>query len=155
MQENNSNTITISFQSKPVGAITILNGQISLSSDLTDDTIINIIKDAQNNGIPYIEYVHNDSEHISIFKNLFPNDGNFIFELAKHIKESGYEIYEEVVKINNEVTNLLNLLPKDNKVKKEILDNLPKMSYLDKTYIKDKLEKKFDEFVVLASQNNK
>jgi len=140
-----SNIVTISLQGKPIGSFSLNNDKIIFSSDLKDEVILNIIKDARKDGIQYLEYVYSNNKCVSILKKSFPADDSFINELIKLIKKNDYEIYEEVVELNQEISSLLSFLPEETTIKKDILEDLSNMNYLEKTYIKYQLEKKIDE----------
>ena len=145
----NKNPIIISLHGKPVGSFLFEDKKIIFLDNFKDENILNIIKNSEKNGISYVRYVHREDEHTSLFEKSFPVDSNFFFELIKLIKNNGYEIYEEVLEINKEINELLDLLPEDNEIRKDILKNLADMNYLEKTYLKDKLKEKFDSFLEL------
>jgi len=148
-QKNKNKEISISICSdRPLGTILITGGKLNCS-DIIDFDLQNSMEMLAREGIPYAaERRSPDGSFVSVFRRAFLGDGNFYFELINVLKKQGYTIVEEHTKINQELKDLLNCLPdtpSEDEMREKVENNLDRMNFLEKTYIKKNIEDLFEK----------
>ncbi len=148
-QKSNIPITTLSSHGTPVGSFSVQDGRLLISDD-ADDALRGLLQKSAL-GITYTQYAQQGGRRFAFFETTFPGDEIFGEQLVRRLKDAGYELYEEISSLNQVITQLLMLLPEDNQFRKDMLEQVPDMTYLEKTMLKRELEKRFD---ALADQQS-
>ncbi len=144
---NKEKSVSISFRGVVLGVVTFEDGAVVQFSEKADDRCKTFVNKLITEGVPSVLHLHDDKRLTAVFRNTLPHEKKFQFELTKALTAGGYEIYKDMHELDQQIKQLVNCLPDGEKIKKDVLANLSSMSYLEKTYIKAKLEEKFDQFL--------
>lgn len=108
-----------------------------------DEKLKTLIEEYAKKGITRLIDVKSNSSNIIIEEPVSRSDPNFQLAFKEWLGRYGYEIKEPRPETDEEIKKLANAVPNE-ELKNKILEELPKMTYLEKTFILETLKEKFD-----------
>lgn len=142
MQKNVQNIILrISRDDEQLGVVFIDTDNAITYSDLASEIIKDVIALALREGVPSHAAEYKDNSHMIIEKTITPAHPLFPLALVRFLEEKGFHVDRRYPDVEAEITKLLNIFPDLDKNKKEILEKLDTMSYLEQSAILEELKK--------------
>lgn len=94
-------------------------------------------------GISALQDVYNKDSRVFVMskQEVKTEDELFGFAVIDFLRMNGFKVGADEPKIDEDVKSILKEFPDDNKDKKELLDKLSRMTYLEKTLLLKELKK--------------
>lgn len=108
----------------------------------SDKSFSGLIDRAFRSGIDRLRDIVHDGAHSVVREPVKPNEPGFALALIEWLRRRGFEVRIRHPEVDKEIRSILANLPNDQPLKGKILNELPTMSYLEKTFILTKLQEK-------------
>lgn len=133
-------TYTIQQRGKAVGTLVFGKDNIPQLSGSADEALQSFVSSSLKSGITRLCDIHTDSQSTIVEERIDQSDTNFPLAFIQWLQRHGYNVELQHPEADERIRKLTDALPKGNELREKILQTLPTMSYLEKTFILKKLE---------------
>ena len=124
-----------------LGIISFNKSNMPILKEGGDDNLLNFIEDALKNGIKQNKELVEDNKRVIYEVDIKQSDSNFPLAFLEWLRRHGYKVEILHPEVDKEIDELSKKIPKDNPIRKKIAEDLPNMTYLEKTFILEVLRK--------------
>lgn len=120
-----------------LGRLTLGEGRTEWSGG--DETVRLLVDAAGRDGVEIFSHMSIPGRRDLVRNRIAPADPSFPTAVFEMLRERGYRIVELHPEVDAEITRLAERIPPEHPVRRQLNELLPTMTYLEKTYILEKL----------------